>query len=81
MYDLERLTLLVHILEVLGSNLGQDTGYPEWGFHGFPQSLQVNAGIVSKKLGHSCFQILSISSFTYYLIIQYFIVLVTEKSS
>jgi hypothetical protein len=29
MYDLEWLTLLVHILEVLGSNLGQDTGYPE----------------------------------------------------
>jgi hypothetical protein len=39
------LTLLLRIGEVPGSNLGQETGYPE-GSRGFPQSLQANAGIV-----------------------------------
>jgi hypothetical protein len=31
--------------EALGSNLGLDTGYPDM-FRDFPQTLQVNAGIV-----------------------------------
>jgi hypothetical protein len=42
----EWLTLLLHICEVPGSNLGQDTGYPTEIFHDFPQSLQANSGIV-----------------------------------
>lgn len=37
----EWLTLLFHIREVLGSNLG-----PDWVFHSFPQSFWANAGIV-----------------------------------
>jgi hypothetical protein len=35
-----------HIQEVLGSNLSPENGYPDWLFHGFPLSLQVNVGIV-----------------------------------
>jgi hypothetical protein len=37
----EWLTLLLRTREILGPNLGPETGYP-----GFPQSLQANAGIV-----------------------------------
>jgi hypothetical protein len=33
--------------QVLGMNLGQDTGYPE--FCDFPQSLQVNATMVAQQ--------------------------------
>jgi hypothetical protein len=29
-----------------GSNLGPKTGFPDWRFRGFPQSLQGNTGIV-----------------------------------
>jgi hypothetical protein len=29
-----------------GLQLGPETGYPDWGFIGFPQSLQANARIV-----------------------------------
>jgi hypothetical protein len=43
---IEWVALQLHIWEVQGSNLGQDTGYTE-AFHGFPLFLQVNAGIVS----------------------------------
>jgi hypothetical protein len=39
------LTLLVHIWDVSGSNLGLETGNPEV-FRGYSQSLQVNAGLV-----------------------------------
>jgi hypothetical protein len=35
-------------------NPGQNTGYPNLGFHGFPQSFHANAGIVH-KLGHGPF--------------------------
>jgi hypothetical protein len=42
----EWLALLFHIREVLGSNLGLKTNYPDWGFPGFLQSLQVNARII-----------------------------------
>jgi hypothetical protein len=28
-------------------NLDPETGYPDWGFCGFPQSLQENTGILS----------------------------------
>jgi hypothetical protein len=38
------VTLWTCIREVLGSNIGRDT-YPEF-FHGFPQYLQINAGIL-----------------------------------
>jgi hypothetical protein len=27
-------------------NLSSETGYPDWGFRGFPQFLQVNFGMV-----------------------------------
>jgi hypothetical protein len=37
------LALLLHILEVMGSNLGLLTGYPS---RGVPQSLQANSVIV-----------------------------------
>jgi hypothetical protein len=40
------LKLLLRIREVPGSNLGPKTGYPDWRFSRFPQSLQANAGIV-----------------------------------
>jgi hypothetical protein len=39
------LTLLIHIWEVPGSNLGPETGYPKV-FCGFTQPLQANARIV-----------------------------------
>jgi hypothetical protein len=41
----EWLTLLLSILEVPGSNIGPETGYPEVDFCCFTQSLQANAGI------------------------------------
>jgi hypothetical protein len=43
---IEWLTLLPPIREVLVSNLFPETGYPDWCFRGFPQSLQENAGTV-----------------------------------
>jgi hypothetical protein len=36
----------VRIPEVAGLKLGPETDYPDWGFRGFPQFLQENAGIV-----------------------------------
>jgi hypothetical protein len=42
----EWLTFLLLIREVLGSNLGQETGYPDKVFHGFPQCIQAKAKIV-----------------------------------
>jgi hypothetical protein len=42
----EWLTLLLHMWEFSGSNLGPGTGYSEY-FHGFVQPLQANAGIVT----------------------------------
>jgi hypothetical protein len=39
------LTLLLRIRDILGSNLGADTGYAEFFFCGSPQSLQANAGM------------------------------------
>jgi hypothetical protein len=41
----EWLTLLLHIQEVPGSNLGLEMSYSEV-FHGIPQSLQENIRIV-----------------------------------
>jgi hypothetical protein len=43
----ELLTLLFRILEIPGSNIGSETGYPEV-FRGLPQSLHENAGTVLK---------------------------------
>jgi hypothetical protein len=37
---------LLRIREVPGSDLDPETDYPDWGFCGFPRSLQANAGIV-----------------------------------
>jgi hypothetical protein len=39
----EWLAHLFRILEVLDSNIGSDSGYPDWGFCGFPQFLYENA--------------------------------------
>jgi hypothetical protein len=36
---------------LVGSNADRDTIYPYWGFCGFPEDLQENAGIV-RQLGH-----------------------------
>jgi hypothetical protein len=35
------------IREVPGTDLGPKTAYPHYGFRGFPQSIQVNAGVVT----------------------------------
>jgi hypothetical protein len=42
----ERLTLLLNIQDVTGSNLGKETGYPDCCFRDFTQFIQANAGIV-----------------------------------
>jgi hypothetical protein len=47
------LTLLVHIWDVSGSNLGLETGNPEV-FCGYTQSLQVNAGSVHLPVSETC---------------------------
>jgi hypothetical protein len=44
----EWLTLLLRILGVPGSNLGPQTGYPEF-LRGFLQSFQANSGIVHQN--------------------------------
>jgi hypothetical protein len=54
-------------MEVLCSNLGRDTDYPDI-FRDFPQSLQANAGM-ELLLGYNHFQIFSSSSFIYHAII------------
>jgi len=40
----EWLTLLLRIQEVPGSNLGPETGYTDWGFSWFSQSLRRMSG-------------------------------------
>jgi hypothetical protein len=40
----DRLSMYIRVM--LASNLGRDTRCPQWGFHGSPQSLQANVGIV-----------------------------------
>lgn len=42
----ESLGTLLYIRKVPGSNPGPETGYPDYGFCGFPQSPQLNTGIV-----------------------------------
>lgn len=44
-YATELLALLLHIREVLGSNLGLETRYIEV-YHGFPQSFQEDTSLV-----------------------------------
>jgi hypothetical protein len=41
---------MLRIREIRSTNLGPETGYPDWGFCGFSQSLQANAGIVPSNL-------------------------------
>jgi hypothetical protein len=41
--------IFILIKLVSGSVLSPETRYPDLGFHGFPQFLQVNAGIVSSQ--------------------------------
>jgi hypothetical protein len=63
------LTILLLIQEVLGSNLGLETTYSDWGFCGFTQYLEANAGYYF-KLGHDpIFRILSRSSFTCHIVL------------
>jgi hypothetical protein len=47
MYSINAVVVLIllRIREVPDSNLGLETGYPDWGFCGFPQLLQANASI------------------------------------
>jgi hypothetical protein len=52
---------------ILSSNPSWNTAFPDWGFHGFPESLQVNA--VAPQLGHSCFLP---NSFQFVIIHQWF---------
>jgi hypothetical protein len=40
--------LKTYIRGLLGLNLDRDTDYPNWGFHGFPWSVQANIGIAPK---------------------------------
>jgi hypothetical protein len=42
----EWLTLLLRIRKVPSSNLGTETGYLDYSFRRFPQSIQGNDGIV-----------------------------------
>jgi hypothetical protein len=42
----QAITFLSCIREAPCSKLGRDFDYPDWGFHGFPQSLHTNARIV-----------------------------------
>jgi hypothetical protein len=44
----ELLTFLLCVREIPGSNIDQETGYPDWLFHDFSQSLLVNAWIYLK---------------------------------
>jgi hypothetical protein len=46
--------LQTYIWKMLRSNLTQDTGYLDRGFHGFPQFLQANARM-APQLGHDSF--------------------------
>jgi hypothetical protein len=39
----ERLTLVLRVREVPGSNIDSGTGYSDWGFRGFSQYLQTNS--------------------------------------
>jgi hypothetical protein len=48
------VTPLILILEVFGSNLDQNTGYPDPGFRDCPHSLQPYAGMV-RRLNYSRF--------------------------
>jgi hypothetical protein len=45
------LFLLIRIREILGLNLGPETGSGFFVFCSFPQSLKANAGIVPQMLG------------------------------
>jgi hypothetical protein len=56
--------------DVAGFESLPNTGYPEWHFCGFSQSLQVNFWIVSRLATTSSFQILSNSSFVSHPIIR-----------
>jgi hypothetical protein len=63
----KRLTLLLRIEEVPGSNFCPGTGYPNSGFRVFSQYLQVNAWVVPKNEATTAsFQIHSNSLHTYY---------------
>jgi hypothetical protein len=42
-------TLLICIWEVLGLNLGWDTGYPNGDFHGFSQPLRTNSRLITHE--------------------------------
>jgi hypothetical protein len=45
------VALFSWIQEMLGSNLGRDTGYSDWHFRGFPQALEANAE-TALRYGH-----------------------------
>jgi hypothetical protein len=79
---LEWLTFLLHILEVPGSNLSQETGYPDWGFSWFSSVLPGNCRDSTLNQARTAFfHILSIWSFTYHPFIRCYIIWVTKKAS
>jgi hypothetical protein len=63
-------------------SLDLETGYPDWGFRGFPQSLQANAGTLFSITPQPCYcTYFSNSSFSNHLFIRCYIVWATEKAS
>jgi hypothetical protein len=48
------ITLHTCVSNVLGSNIGRDTGFSEWGFSWLSQLLQKDTGIVT-RIGRDCF--------------------------
>jgi hypothetical protein len=52
--------------EVLGSDLGRNTGYPECGLRDFPRYLQMNPGMELQFGWYLFFKILSTSFFMYH---------------
>jgi hypothetical protein len=76
----EWLTLLLRVLELSGSNLGPETGYPDI-FRVFAQFLQKNS-VVKLKLDHDHFHHIYFNlSFTYCLQFDAVSSLVYEKAS
>jgi hypothetical protein len=59
-----KVMLKSHIWEVYGSNLGEDTDYPHWGFLCLFSIPQANAEVVPWSCHNHLHQIVSNSSFT-----------------
>jgi hypothetical protein len=72
----------LHSREVLSSNIGPKTGYPDWCFRGFSQSLHASVVLVPQNYETiASLQILTNSLLTYNHFIRRNIVSVTERVS